>query len=294
MTSTVHVHDTSGKRNVCIVKIVKTSYDGMQFATFFMQAKSKCSLPTPDPVPPLVSPQSGPCYSPTGVMSPSPSPQEVLHVTTPVVSPHPLHEPLLASGECSDGVGIEPGPCRDEISNSTPYSEDLGSFFESPYNAGDPVFVPDTPSMRLVGELRGSTTPFLTSAAQIEQLICNINETSVCKAEGCNGKLVLKRVDIAAMGGDGQVHFSCSGGCNTRDFCLPCSSLYKDSNQTVFSLSLQIAFLCSGGNYAQYETVLGTLGMQPVSKRTFYNTIELLYDPVTTLLDEQCELGKKK
>ena len=258
----------------------------------FMQAhKGKCSLPVPDPTPPLVSPRSVAHYSPTASTAchtTTASP----HSSTPVVSPHPLRESLLASGECFEGVGVEPGLFRDDM--STPFSENRSSISESPYSATDPEFVPDTPGMRLIGEMRGSTTPFLTSAVQIEKLMSSINETSACKAEGCNGKIVLRRVDIVAMGGDGQVHFSCSGGCNSRDLCLPSSSFYRDSNQTVFSVSLQIAFLCSGGNYAQYQTVLGTLGMQPVSEDTCYNTIKLLYNPVKTLLDEQCELGKKE
>ena len=48
------------------------------------------------------------------------------------------------------------------------------------------------------------------------------------------------------MGGDATVH-------------------YKDSQQSVISVSLQIAFICSGANYAQYERVLGSLVMHPVS-----------------------------
>ena len=100
------------------------------------------------------------------------------------------------------------------------------------------------------------------------------------------------------MGGDGTAYFTCSGRCGSRDVTLPCSGTYtykgKDTKQTVMSVSLQIAFLSSGANYAQYENVLGSLGMHPVSHRAFYNTIEMLYDPVKEMLDAQCELGKKK
>lgn len=55
----------------------------------------------------------------------------------------------------------------------------------------DPVFVPDTPGLRSLGECRGGNTPFLTSAVQLEKLISSINATSYCRAEGCNGELRL-------------------------------------------------------------------------------------------------------
>ena len=162
----------------------------------------------------------------------------------------------------------------------------------------DPVFVPDTPGLRSLGECRGGNTPFLTSAVQLEKLISSINATSCCRAEGCNGELRLQSVSLEDMGGDGTAYFTCSGRCGSRDVTLPCSGTYtykgKDTKQTVMSVSLQIAFLSSGANYAQYENVLGSLGMHPVSHRAFYNTIEMLYDPVKEMLDAQCELGKKK
>ena len=34
--------------------------------------------------------------------------------------------------------------------------------------------------------------------------------------------------------------------------------------------------------------------MHPVSDQTFYETIQVLYAPVKTLLDSQCELGKRE
>lgn len=162
----------------------------------------------------------------------------------------------------------------------------------------DPVFVPDTPALRSLGECRGGNTPFLTSAAQLEKLISSINDTSCCRADGCNGELRLKSVSLEGMGGDGTANFTCSGRCGSRDVTLPCSGMYtnkgEDTKQTVMSVSLQIAFISSGANYAQYENVLGSLGMHPVTHRVFYNTINILYDPVKEMLDAQCELGKKK
>ena len=48
-----------------------------------------------------------------------------------------------------------------------------------------------------------------------------------------------------------------------------------------------MAFICSGANYAQYETVLGSMGMHPVPDYKFYETIKLMEGPTTELLDEQ-------
>ena len=107
-------------------------------------------------------------------------------------------------------VGGEPGSLADAASGidkvvGTPSSEgrgdigedDIGidSTFDSPFegNMRDPPFIPITPEMRKIGELRGSNTPFLTSAAQLEGLISEINKTSQCKTEGCNGELRLKK-----------------------------------------------------------------------------------------------------
>ena len=99
--------------------------------------------------------------------------------------------------------------------------------------------------------------------------MASINDTSRCKAEECEGKLRLKSVELLDMGGDATAHFTCSGGCGSRNVCLPCSEPYKDSQQSVLSVSLQIAFICSGAHYAQYERVLGSLGMHPVSDHRF-------------------------
>jgi hypothetical protein len=107
------------------------------------------------------------------------------------------------------------------------------------------------PQMRgKVGETRIGTSPFLTSAQQLDKLISAINSTSSCKAEGCDGKLILKNVELEGMGGDGQAHFYCSGRCGTRDVCLPFSGTHEESQQSVVSFALQVAFICSGANYA--------------------------------------------
>ena len=131
----------------------------------------------------------------------------------------------------------------------------------------------DTPGRRILGEMRSGQTPFLTTAAQLERFLAEINNTSKCKAECCNGILVLKTLELAGNGGDGTAFL---GRCGTRDICLPCSNMYKTSNQSELSMALQVAFLCSGANYALYERVLGSLGMHAVSKEQFYRTINLL------------------
>ena len=104
----------------------------------------------------------------------------------------------------------------------------------------------------------------------------------------------LKNVELEGMGGDGQAHFYCSGRCGTRDICLPFSETHEESKQTVVSFALQMAFICSGANYAQYDTVLGSMGMYPVSDYKFYESIKLMEGPSTELVDEQCEIAKKE
>ena len=88
-------------------------------------------------------------------------------------------------------------------------------------------------------------------------------------------------------GGGGAAHFYCSGGCDSHNISLPCSEPYKDTKTNVISILLQIAFIASGCNYGIYETLLGSLGMHPVSNRDFVKTIEML------LLDGQCDLALK-
>ena len=60
---------------------------------------------------------------------------------------------------------------------------DTSVLYETPPKARreDPLFVPDTPDMRKVGETRIGTAPFLTCGRQLDRLI---SDTSSCKAEG--------------------------------------------------------------------------------------------------------------
>ena len=222
---------------------------------------------------------------------------------TPSLMPSPVSTPPKETlgRECGEieGSSEVAGVDKDSIV-STPCSERDSSIFDSPVvqtpisNGKDTEYVPDTPDMRKIGEARGSAAPFLTSAKQLESLISDINRTSSCKAPGCNGELRLKNVELEGMGGDGQAHFYCSGRCGTRDICLPFSETHEESKQTVVSFALQMAFICSGANYAQYDTVLGSMGMYPVSDYKFYESIKLMEGPSTELVDEQCEIAKRK
>ena len=54
--------------------------------------------------------------------------------------------------------------------------------------------------------------------------------------------------------------------------------------------ALQVAFICSGASYSQYEAVLGSMGMNPVPDYRFYDTIMLLEDHT----EGQCEVAKQE
>ena len=177
----------------------------------------------------------------------------------------------------------------------SPLSEDnMSSVDESPCGKNDPEYVLDTPNRQTLGETRAGTAPFLISAQRLDMLIDDINRTSSCKAEGCNGKLRLKCIQLEGKGGDGQALLCCTGRCGTRDLCLPFSDTHEESKQSVVSFALQVAFICSGTNYAQYKTVLGSMGMYPVPDKMFYDTIRLLQAHTERLLDKQCELAKQE
>ena len=230
---------------------------------YFYIQRMEAPLPPASPQPPAVSQEN---------IAPTASPREI-QISIEPVSP-------VSQGECSVSKAV---PTAD-IQVSTPQSERLNFSFGTPWSPNvsiDSDYVPDTPVRRKLGEMPGGTTPFLTNVVQIQKLINNINATSQCRSKGCNGMLILKHVDLVGMGGEGQAYFSCSGGCDTRNVTLPCSNPYKDSKQTVLSVALQTAFICSGAMHSQYESVLGTLGMHPVSSETFFSTVLLLYDPVT-------------
>ena len=104
----------------------------------------------------------------------------------------------------------------------------------------------------------------------------------------------MKNVELEGWEVTGKHIFIALEGVGLRDICLPFSDTHKKSKQTIVSFALQMAFICSGANYAQYETVLGSMGMHLVADYKFYETIKLMEGPTTKLLDEQCEIAKKE
>ena len=86
--------------------------------------------------------------------------------------------------------------CTDDDDVGTPCSMARSSVIATPDDnyQKDPEYIPETPVRRIMGEIRAGTTQFLTTAAQLDQLVYSINRTSQCSSLGCNGKLLLKRV----------------------------------------------------------------------------------------------------
>ncbi len=248
----------------------------------------RCQQPMADLSTPSASPLHSHCESSTPTLL-SESLQCVGDdLSTPSASPS--HSHCGSSTPTLQCVGDYHGVSHGGLSTTpdTPYTDHS---FTDP---NDTDYELDTPGRRRSGEMRGGITPFLTTGTQLEKFVSHINQTSKCMAYSCNGKLVLKNLELVGKGGDGEAYFVCSGGCGERDISLPCSNSYKTSSQTELSVALQVAFLCSGANYSMYENVLGILGMHPVSNKQFYNTIKMLYDPVKQMLDEQCELAKQE
>ena len=127
---------------------------------------------------------------------------------------------------------------RDASVIGTPGSEGKDSpAFETPISKDkDYLYVPDTPAMRSMGEVRGGTTPFLTSAKKLESLISEINRTSHCRAPGCDGELRLKNVDLTGKGGDGKANFFVLEGVELEIYAFHFLSTMKGLNRPVFHL----------------------------------------------------------
>ena len=139
---------------------------------------------------------------------------------------------------------------RDPSVVGTPCSDaDTSVLYETPPKARreDPLFVPDTPDMRKVGETRIGTAPFFTCGRQLDRLISDINRTSSCKAEGCNGELILKNL------GMGEHIFIVLEDVELEIYAF----LVRAPTRS--RIVLQVVFICSGASYAQYEAVLGMI-----------------------------------
>ena len=133
---------------------------------------------------------------------------------------------------------------------------------------------------------------FLCQTAQLQQLIDQINETSVCYTPHCTGKLVPINIKTLGLGGCAVVKFSCSN-CNERVINLVSSVDVAFSRRMACSLALQVAFIAGGCMHAQYNKILRhCLGMSVVNASSFYETIKLLHPIVNAMVTEMCQMAK--
>ena len=158
----------------------------------------------------------------------------------------------------------------------------------------DPEFVLETPERRGFAEFPGgSNGAFVGQTSQLQAFIDQINATSMCASDGCNGLLAPVSITLTGLGGSVEVQYDCTG-CTQRRVSFSSSAHHEASKQTVLGLTLQVAFIAAGSNYAQYQKVLGhALGMFAVSPWQFYETLKCMYPHVKSMLDTQCELAKK-
>ena len=126
----------------------------------------------------------------------------------------------------------------------------------------------DTPSRRMVQCENVSTTDTacLVRSASVSAFVREINQTSKCGTHGCNGILECSRVSLLGLGGTIRMSFKCNG-CSERAIEFNGAL----GNEVGLSCALQVAFLCAGCQYAQYNHVLQEgLGMYSVSDHIFF------------------------
>ena len=156
----------------------------------------------------------------------------------------------------------------------------------------DSDFFVDTPTSRVVKceNKRTTGTTFMGNSTSITALVSEMNRTSSCKTDACEGKLECTRVSLEGYGGTIVMSFKCSG-CSNRNIEYN-SALDKENS---LSRALQVAFLCGGCHYSHYEHVLKNgLGMFTVSQNEFFKTIKLMKAHVKSVLDTVCELGRQQ
>ena len=100
-------------------------------------------------------------------------------------------------------------------------------------------------------KVRIGTAPLLTCGRQLDRLISDINRTSSCKAEGCNGELIFILRVWEVMG---KHIFIVLEGVELEIYAFLVRAPTRSPNK---AFALQVAFICSGASYAQYEAVLG-------------------------------------
>ena len=135
---------------------------------------------------------------------------------------------------------------------------------------------------------------FVCETSQLQQLIDQVNMTSICHTPRCTGKLVPVNVKLVGLGGAAIVKFACTG-CSDRNLAFHSSVNIALSKRTVVSLALQVAFVVAGCAHAQYSKVLKQcLGISSVSASTFYETIKLIHPVVYDMLTEMCDEAKSE
>ena len=94
-------------------------------------------------------------------------------------------------------------------------------------------------------------------------------------------------------GGTAELEFTCSG-CNKRKVILssPSNDLTDIPN---LSLALRVSCIAAGCRYATYDKIFRRyLGMHTVSANQYYHTLELLYEHVTSMLQDMCDEAKQQ
>ncbi len=133
---------------------------------------------------------------------------------------------------------------------------------------------------------------FFIDQQQFDNFLTDINKTCRCLTQDCNGILVPEKVATERRGGGLHAIFKCSG-CSARKVHLNPTLVYG-SKRLLITQSTCVAFICGGLSYAQYNRVIGQcMGMQSVSRPTFQDVLESMYEPVKQLIDSMCEDQKQ-
>ena len=125
-----------------------------------------------------------------------------------------------------------------------------------------------------------------------------INASRQCRTAWCKGNLEQASVLKKGKGGAVEVTFKCNG-CTKKKECEKAVTFNSSvqvfqSRRLVTTLALMVAFVASGFMYADINKVLALgLGVAVITERNFYNVIQLMYAPVTELLEEQLEEAKE-
>ena len=84
------------------------------------------------------------------------------------------------------------------------------------YQNSDSDFILDTPNQRNSGELPNSNSIFFGQVSQMSKFIDQINTSSKCATQLCNGKLKLVCVDMIGQQGCVTLQYDCTGCAERR------------------------------------------------------------------------------